>query len=336
MKFYQFCFFVVATFTTLSAQMDSVIFLNGNYMVGEAKEMDRGVLTIETDYSDSDFKIEWKGVREIYTESEYLITLMDGRRYNGRLESTGLQQANLLTDDGQSVPVGLVEVVYLKEIDQSFASRLYAAIDIGFSITKAQDLRQLDVRSNIGYLAERWWADASYNRLRSTQADTEPLERTDASLTFRYFLPKDWYLLASTSFLSNTEQKLKLRTTGKVGGGKYMIHTNRTYWGVTGGINFNNEVFSNDNPDRQSLEGFLGTELNMYDIGDLNLLTKAVAYPSFTEAGRWRFDFIFDAKYDLPLDFYIKLGVTFNYDNQPTEGASQSDYIFQTGFGWEW
>ena len=43
----------------------------------------------------------------------------------------------------------------------------------------------------------------------------------------------------------------------------------------------------------------------------------------------------FDLKYDLPLDFYIRLGYTLNYDNKPVEGATESDYVLQTSFGWE-
>jgi putative salt-induced outer membrane protein YdiY len=121
----------------------------------------------------------------------------------------------------------------------------------------------------------------------------------------------------------------------KIGLGKYLIHTNSTYWGVQGGGSFNNEEFSDESLSRQSAEGFFGTELNMYDIGDLNLLTKVVVYPSITESGRWRTDFNFDTKYDLPLDFYIRLGFTLNYDNQPVEGAPNTDYVFQTTFGWE-
>ena len=74
----------------------------------------------------------------------------------------------------------------------------------------------------------------------------------------------------------------------------------------------------------------------MYDVGDLSLLSRAAAYPSFTEAGRWRAEMSFDAKYDLPLDFYIRLGFNLNYDNRPVEGASETDYVFQSGIGWEW
>jgi hypothetical protein len=59
-------------------------------------------------------------------------------------------------------------------------------------------------------------------------------------------------------------------------------------------------------------------------------------YPSLTESGRVRADFVFDAKYDLPRDFYIQLGLTVNYDNKPVEGAEDRDYVFQTTFGWKW
>ena len=88
-------------------------------------------------------------------------------------------------------------------------------------------------------------------------------------------------------------------------------------------------------PSRNSAEAFAGLEINMYDIGDLSLLSSLVVYPSFTDEGRIRSDFMFDLKYDFPLDLYIKLGYTFNYDNQPAEGASDTDYLFQTTVGWD-
>lgn len=321
---------------SLWAQLDSIIFKNGNYIVGEIKDMDRGVITVETDYSDSDFKIEWDGIREIYSQTSFLITLSTGRRYNGRIESSSDSKVNLLLDDGQMVETDILDIVFLKEVDDSFLSRLYAAVDVGFSITKAQNLRQLTLGANVGYLAQRWSTDLNFSSVTSNQDEVAPIRRVNGGITYRYFLPKDWYLLVSMNFLSSTEQKINLRTTGKTGLGKYLIHTNQTYWGLQAGVNYNNEDFSDDSPDRRSLEGFFGTELNMFDIGDFSLLTRAMVYPSFTESGRWRVDLGLDTKYDLPLDFYIRLGFNLNYDNQPVEGAADTDYTLQTAFGWEW
>jgi hypothetical protein len=122
----------------------------------------------------------------------------------------------------------------------------------------------------------------------------------------------------------------------KLGFGKYLVRSNYTYLNVFGGISNNNEQFSSEQPDNNSFEAFFGGDLNLFDIGDLNLRLKGNAFPSLTESGRWRVDMVFDIKYDLPLDFYIKVGTTYNYDNQPTAGASKSDYVIQSGFGWEW
>jgi hypothetical protein len=177
--------------------------------------------------------------------------------------------------------------------------------------------------------------DVSSKSVSSVQDEVEPVRRSDMTVTYRYFLPRDWFVFADVSLLSNTEQKLDLRTNAKGGLGKFVFHTNAKYWGVYGGFSVNNEKFSTEESSKQSLEGYFGTSLNLFDIGDLSLLTQANAYPSITESGRWRADFKIDLKYDLPLDFYVKFGYTLNYDNQPVEGASSSDYVFQTSVGWE-
>ncbi|MCB2220139.1 MAG: DUF481 domain-containing protein [Bacteroidetes bacterium] len=345
MKTY-FLLAIIIFFITYSAktQTDSLVFYNGNYVVGEVKNMTRGTLTMETDYSDSDFKIEWEKIKEIYTVTYFLITTSDGGRYNGHVNTIKPGTIMIITDDGKQIEALHDEIVWLDDVDKGFWSQLYASIDVGLDVTKANNFRQLSTRATLGYLAKRWKLNGYYNTLFSKQDEVPDINRTDGGVGFNYFLPGDWYPLASVDFLSNTEQKLDLRTTGKAGFGKYVIHTNYTYWGFSLGANYNYERYfpTNDTipptPDRQSWEGFLSTELNMFDIGDLSLLTKLTAYPSFTEAGRWRSDFNFDTRYEMPFDddFYIKLGITVNYDNQPTKGGSETDYVLHTGFGWEW
>jgi len=318
-------------------QPDSIIFKNGNYIVGEVKSMDRNILKIETDYSDDDFTIEWDGIKELYTKTYFLITLSSGDRYNGTINSTGDEKLVIHTDEGVEIEIDPDEIVFMDDINQGFWSQVYASVDFGWDITKANNFRQYSMRSNVGYIAKRWQLDADYNLLKTTQDDVDEIKRTDGSLTYKYFLPHDWYPLISASHTTNTEQQLDLRFSSKLGMGKYIIHTNRLYWGFSAGANYNMERYTEAvSPDRESWEGFLGSELNLFNIGDLSLLTSLAVYPGITESGRWRSDFKFDMKYDLPLDFYVKLGYTLNYDNQPAVGSSKNDYVFHTGFGWEW
>jgi hypothetical protein len=314
---------------------DSLVFKNNNYMTGEVKTMSKGVLSIETDYSKSDFTIEWVEVKEIYTKTRFMLTQSDGDRLSGTLHSLSANQVNIVGDAG-TLTSQLNDIVLLKSVSENFWDRFHVAISLGLSVTRAQSLKQLTSRSSVGYVREKWSADASFNSLRSTQDDVESIRRKDGGLTFTYMLPKDWYIPASVSFLSNTEQKLDLRLLEKVGIGKYVIHTNKAYWGFSLGANYNAEKFTDDTPDRKSWEGFIGTQANLFDTGDLSLLTNLVVYPSFTESGRVRSDFAFDVKYEFPLDFFIQFGFTLNYDNQPVNEAPDTDYVFQTTFGWSW
>lgn len=342
-------------------QTDSLILKNKDFIVGEIKGMDQGVLTIETDYSDTDFKISWEGINMLYSKTKFLITTQEGRRLNGTITSIDSATIEVDTYDPEAffklrkkadnsktevnqglIRVPIESVVYLNALDEGFWSRLSASIDLGWSLTKANNLRQLTVRSSVGYLADRWKLAASFNSLRSAQDGVETTKRTDADVSYNYFLPKDWFLLYNITFLSNTEQKIKLRVGNRIGLGKYLIHTNQTYFGFQAGVNFNNDTYfqdeegtsPNDLEPRRDGEAFIGSELNIYDIGDFSLFTNIVAYPSLTDGGRFRTDFKLDVKYEFLSDFYVKLGTTMNYDNSPIAGAAPLDYVFQTTVGW--
>ena len=319
----------------LFSQTDSLVFKNGDIMVGEIKSMDKGVLKIETDYSDEDFKIEIEKIKKIYTSSFISITLTDGTRHEGTLLTDADGTVHIVGEEDLSL-TDINEIVFMKTVDKTFGDRFSASIDLGFNLTKANNFRQFSSRSGIGYLSKNWSLNAYYNTILSNQDDADSIRRIEPGIQYKLLLPKDWYLPAFLEFLSNTEQDLKLRTTLKLGAGKYVIHTNSVYWAFIGGVNLNSENYSVSESDRTSMEGFFGTEFNMFDVGDLNVLTNIYVYPSFTERRRWRSDFVFDLKYDLPLDFYVSVGLTINYDNQPVETSKEFDYILHSGLGWEW
>jgi hypothetical protein len=334
-------FFVILStlmfLSTVKAQNDSLLFENDIVIVGEIKGMNRGVIAIETDFSDSDFKISWDKVREIYGSSEYIISLSTGTRFTGTIntDSSDISQVVLQSQD-QKWTVGLNDVVFIKPLEEGFLQKLNASIDLGVNITKANNLRQLTLRSNIGYLTDRWSSDASLDVIRSVQDSIDATRRSDASAGFNYFLGKAWYASVSSKFLQNDEQKLKLRATPLVSLGNYIIQTNSMYWGIGGGIAWNIENYNDPElENRSSSEVYGGTELNMFDMGDFSLLTNLSVYKSLSAQDRIRADFKFDVKYDLPLDFYIRVGYTHNYDSEPVEGAAENDWVLQTTFGWE-
>ncbi len=324
------------------SQKDSLVFTNGDYLVGEIKGLEQGVITVKTYYSDSDFKAEWKKVSKIFSQTLCLVTLSDGTRFEGRLQSVNPEQVRLYSTT-EELLVLRRRIVLLQTIKEKFKDRIDAAISLGYSFTRAENLQQITVIGKLGYNAERWGVNMTFNTINSTQNNVDPIRRLDSEFSFRYFLPKDWYLIPQVSFLSNTEQDLNLRVSSRFGVGKFVIHSNRSYLGFVGGINYNYENFARldtmEVPPRtfnetgNSAELYLGSELNLFDYKNIELLTGITAYPSLTIRRRWRVDYNLNFKYDLPLEFFIQVGLTLNFDNQ---ASNRTDYVFQTTFGWDW
>lgn len=337
MKKYLFFSLIFFAVYNLYAQTDTLIFKNGNVVAGEIKNMSRGVIQIETDYSDSDFLIEWEKVTELYSQQMYIISLNNGERLKSKINTDSTDNSKLILNwDGTEQRVNKNDVVYIKPLEDRIRDRLAASIDLGFSLTKVNNLRQLTTRSYMGYFTDKWSADASLDAVRSSQDSIANTKRTDVSISFNYFLGKNWFVLVSSKFLQNDEQKLKLRTTPKTGIGNFIFQTNEMYLSIYAGAALNYETYTDNKiQDRQDVEANAGAELNLFDMGDLGLLTSLSVYKSMNEGDRLRIDFKFDIKYDLPLDFYIKVGYTLNYDSQPVEDASDKDYIIQSTFGWE-
>ncbi|MCK4562031.1 MAG: DUF481 domain-containing protein [Flavobacteriaceae bacterium] len=315
---------------------DSVFLSNNNILVGEIKKMDKSVLTLKTKYSDSDFKIKWQKIAKIKSNRFFVVAMDDGRRFNSSINSIDKKDGKVIIYSGvNTFEENLIDVIYLEPIGKNFLSRLTIDVDFGITLTKANNLKQITSNISATYLANKWKANGSYKTVLSRQDGIADVNRMDGEIVTSYFLKNDWFAQVSGVYLSNDDQKLKLRSTYKAGVGYYLIHDNRMTLGASGGLAMTNENYIDDTPVKKSSELYLGVGFNKYDIGDLSLLTSVILYPSISEKGRYRSDINFDMKYDLPFDLYIKTSLTYNYDNQPIEGADKEDYVFTTSFGWE-
>lgn len=323
--------------TSLFAQMDTIKLSNNDILVGSIEKMDRSILTFSTSYDDSDFKIKWGEVLEITSHQRFIISVTDGDRYTSKVSSVkGKDKIVEIDADGVMLEFELDDIVFIEPIGGTFLSRLTVDMDLGITVTKANDFKQLTTNLNATYLAYKWRARGLYKTVLSRQEGAADINRMDAELGGDYYLPHDWFVNAKAIYLANDEQLLDLRSTYQAGGGYYFIRNNSMFFNANAGIAYTTENFTSDAPDRNSTEGYVGLGFNKYAIGDLSIQTAAALYPSFSQSGRYRVDFNFDMKYDLPLDFYIRLGLSYNYDNKPVAGAEDSDYVFTTSFGWEW
>jgi putative salt-induced outer membrane protein YdiY len=321
--------------TPLAAQHDTLWVKNGNVLYGEIKGLRSGIIEMETPYSDDDFTIDYDEVEKLVLERRSLIVLLGGERLFGFLRSEEAGKITIYSTEGTRHGLDLREVTSIQVIKKHLWNRFSGYIDFGFNLTKANNQRQLNVDGGLSYTGYKWFMNTKVSSLFANQDGTDQIERTSVDVQVNRLISDNWYILASGSFLSNTEQDLVGRYSGKIGAGRFLAITDRLLWGVGTGINLNIESYEDESLNKESTELFISSRFNMFDVKDLSLDTNIDFYPSLSEKGRLRIDYNLNVKYDLPYDFYIKTSFQFNYDNQPPATASQFDYILTTGFGWK-
>ncbi len=323
-----FVFFLLISFCSFS-QNDSIKLKNNDVLVGEIKTLTNGVLTMKTPYSDEDFKIEYKEVSEIYLDEFFLINLVNGSHYLGKIKTVSPGIIEIISA-GMTFETKIENIIQLKASGNKFWKRFIGEIDLGFNLTKANNFNQFTVSSKLKYVGELWNFSTAYSSLLTNQDNVEEIKRVEWSIEAQRFLFKDYYGISQVSFLSNTEQALEGRITTILGIGKYAIRSNRLYLGVRVGINYNIENYVDESLNKNSTEANIAAEFNMYEFGDFRLITDITFYPSLSESGRFRTDYNIDLKYDLPWDFYIKFDFSLNYDNQPAIEGNDFDYYFNS------
>ena len=335
-KYYLFLAILLIA-SVIQAQNDTIITKDNTVLVGEIDEMTKGVLTFETSYSDKDFKIEWLNVKHVTSAKNYRIILTNGTRLRGTISSVGPNSIVVINDQKQGlVKVKISYIVYLRKVDsENILDAISLSLDIGYSYTKSTKLHQLNSDIKAIYYSNVWGANLFLNTVQNIQDNREPTKRTNAGLGLKYFFIKNYFGGIDADYFSNNEQNLNLRSNYNISVGKFFANTNQLNFNSSIGVAYSFENYADTIHDRRSIEGKLGLFLNLFDVGDLNFISDINFYPSITERYRLRTTMSITMKYDLPRDFYLKLGLDYDYDTKPIEGIDPEDYVVTFGVGWE-
>jgi hypothetical protein len=145
-----------------------------------------------------------------------------------------------------------------------------------------------------------------------------------------------WYVNTTQDLLNSEEQGLDLRTTIGGGAGRYLFRSGSQYLALGGGLAWTNENYTDTAlPSENSAEAYLGTEFMTEKLKVTDLLTRFSYYPSLTISGRQRTNFRFDLDFNLPGDWYLRVGFFDNYDSRPPAGFSENDYGWSNAFGFK-
>ena len=312
---------------------DVVITTNGDRLVGEIKSVEKDVLTLETPYSDADFKIEWEDIVSIASDRQFLVETFDGRRVSGALKPDPAKKLVVLVAD---TSVQLSDVSAVQPFERTFWARFDTALDFGYSMTRTNSAKQLSLGANLSYRDERYVDVVFANVFSSTQENAPETQRWDVANDFRRLLGSRWYANTTQEFLNSEEQGLDLRTTIGGGGGRYLLRSASQYLALGGGLAWTNEIYTDPALEtKDSAEAYLGTEFMTEKLKITDLITRFTWYPSLTIDDRYRLAFRFDLDFNLPGDWYFRVGYFDNYDSQPPVGFSSNDYGWSNAFGFK-
>ncbi len=319
------------TVAAASAQTDVVTTTTGEKLVGEIKKLEKDVLTMSTGYSDSDFKIEWDKVASIESPRQFLLETFDGRRVDGPLKTDPAKKA---TVEVGAVSIALADLAAMQPFELTFWSRFDAGFDFGYSMTQANSAKQLTVGGNLLYRDRQVIDTVLGNVFSSSQSNAPETQRWDLGNDFRYLIGDRWYANATQDFLNSDEQGLDLRSTIGAGGGRYLLRSASQYLSASAGLAWTNENYSDVAIlTKDSAEAYFGTEFMTEKLKITDLVTRFTYYPSLTIDGRYRINYKFDLDFNLPGDWYFRIGLFENFDSTPPAGLSRNDYGWSNTFG---
>jgi hypothetical protein len=201
---------VHAQFVLDREKSDSLRLRNGDWVIGDLRDMALGVVRYETDAM-STIYVKWPRVLSASTEERFQIYLDDGRRYYGSLRPGSTLGRVVILTELDTLDVPIQSVVELQRIRGEFWHRIDGDFDFGFGFTQQNERVDLSLRSDTRYLFRR-------NRLRllldgslSRQDSVSDVTRGTGRFTYVRELRGLWFVGLAASVEQNSQLSLDVR-----------------------------------------------------------------------------------------------------------------------------
>ena len=313
---------------------DVVTLYNGDRITGEVKSLEGGILSVSTD-SMGTVKIEWQDIARLESKYYHEVRTSDGVRYLGSIqppEHPG--QLRVTEPDGQHQLESL-QVVGIRPIEDSVLDRLDLYFAAGYSYTRASDISQMSINTNISYENEH-----SRNQFTGRTNVTESKDETTKSSKLeldRAVWTDRTNVFRSTfgNFETNDELGLDSRVGVGMGLGRFLVDNSRNRLVGIVGLQVITEENKSSGSD-QNVELLIASRYVAWRFNspELDLDFGLNLYPSLTDTGRWRSSSDLRLRWELISDLFLDITAYGTYDNK-ADSNSGLDYGVTTGLGWD-
>jgi len=320
---------------------DVLVMKNGDRLTCEIKGLDEGVLYASFDYILGTSKVQWSKVAYLESKQLFIVKTTDGSVYTGTLSTAESEEKRpvkieVMESTGKQEELPRTEVVKMSQTSESFWQRFSGDIDTGIQYSKGNQTTQYTLGSDLAYLRERWMGDASYNSTLSTSSGAESAAtRNQVNLTGMHLAPwNNWFYAGLGSFLQSSTQDISLQTNFGAGIGRYLKNTNRAQIAIVGGLAWQRTTYKESVAPQDVGAGLVAAQVKFFRFNKTNLSVTASAFPAFTEPGRIYVNT--NATYYIKITGDLSWNVSFygNWDNQPPNHFSGSDYGTSSGLSY--
>lgn len=310
------------------AQLDTLQFFNGQRLIGEIKNAQMGVITID----DKDLRltqIKLYKIKRMVTNRPFRIETTDRKIYYGRLEpSTEDGIDDIVLNDSTRIPISLTDINVLISLDKNFFKRLAGNFSLGFSYAKSSGVGQINMSALVQYATQDWTFQLTGSEIGSIDSSSFSRDNEALELFGTYNFNAAWFAASTLGYQRNLELSLSRRFQQMLGGGnKFMVKRDWTLMGISG-IAFNQEKYTDGGASGLLLEVPVMLRFNYYKFKQPNLQISTVQAVFFgiTQHGRIRYSGSTNLSWEMIKDFWLTLTPYMNYDNQPPANGSTFDW----------
>jgi hypothetical protein len=320
---------------------DTLVMKNGDRLTCEIKGLQEGVLYVGLDYILGTSSVQWSKVAYLESKQLFIVKTADGSVYTGMLSTAETEdkrpvQIKVMESAEKQTALPRREIVKIAETSESFWQRFNGDLNSGIIYSKGNQTTQYSLGADVEYLRQRWSGDASYSStLSSSSGASSAATRNQLNLSGMHLLPwNNYFYTGLASFLQSSEQDIALQTNIGAGIGRYLKNTNNTLITVVGGLAWQSNDYRKSGtpaPTENLAAGLVAAQLKFFRFNKTNLNISATAFPALSQPGR-----IFvatNATYYIKLTGDLAWNISFygNWDNQPPDRFSGSDYGTSSG-----
>jgi len=340
---------ILAFLFTLTAPMfardntDRLTMNNGDSMTCEIKGLDGGVLYVSFDYIDGTASVDWSKVARVESTRLFVVKTEDGSVYTGALKTaeTGAGrpvQIHVVQPPEQVHTMERSQIVHMVATSDKFWERFNGGISLGTIYSKGNQSTRYSLSATTAYLRERWNTGARLDSNLSKSTGTTASTRKSLALSVLHLMSKkNWFYEGVGGLLQSSEQGIALQTLLAGGVGRYLKNTNQTSIQLLGGVGWQDTTYQHANTPIQhqnTAAALIYVDARLFKFSKTDLDATAGILPAVTDPGRVRVNA--NASYYIKLISDLKWNISFygNWDNQPPQGFSGSDYGVSSGLSW--